>query len=267
MAEVKVTKKDIQEAKKPDAVLVGATTLFDWIVANRKVVIGAVAALLVVVGAGLLVSGSRESKRAQVGGRLGQAVSLAARPVVAGVAVDTDTFPNVQAKRQAEQKAFGEIVAEHPGSEAASSAQLQLARIALNEGRYDDAVATYEKALDGLGNTPLRLFALEGLGYAYEAKGDLAKAKETFQRLSNAGAPARSLYQQARIAELSGQKDEARKLYEQVTSDYENEVLAGEAQARLELLGLPPPGQGALETPAPAAPSPEPAARPRTGQR
>lgn len=266
MAEVKVTKKDIKEAKQPDAVLVGATSLFDWILANRNLVIGAIVALLVVVGAALLISESSASKRAEVGGQLGRAVALASRPVVPGVAIDTDTFPTAEAKRQAEQKAFAEIVSEHPGSEAAHSAQLQLARVSFEEGRYDDAIAGFQKSLDALGNSPLRLFALEGLGYAYEAKGDLAKAKETFQRLSNAGAPARSLYQQARIAELSGQKDEARKLYEQVTKDYENEVLAGEAQARLELLGLPPAGQGALEAPAPA-PVPEQPARQRTGQR
>ena len=41
-----------------------------------------------------------------------------------------------------------------------------------NEGRYDEAVAEYHRALDGFASEPRRAQALYGIGLAREARGD-----------------------------------------------------------------------------------------------
>ena len=137
-------------------------------------------------------------------------------------------------------------------TETGRAANLRLAHLRLDEGKTDEAIAGYAKYLSGETDGGLRLFVLESLGYAYEKKGDVAKAAETFQKLAEAGAPGRALYHKARLAESAGKKDDAKKLYEQVVKEFEKDVVASDARTRLELIDAPPPGTGALEAPPPA---------------
>lgn len=268
MAEVKVTKKDIQEAKRPDAVLEGATSAFDWLVERRTAVLGGLGVLLVVIAVATIATSRAQAGGREVGAKLADAVALTSRPVVekkADAAVvppvagdeKEKSFPSKEAKDKAVQEALASVAKAHAGSPAGISASLGLAQAAYEAGRYDDAIAGYEGYLKDGDKDSLGLFAVEGLGYAYEAKGDLAKAQATFERLSAAGAPGRALYHKGRMLEKQGKKEDARKAYEDVVTSFEKEVVAGDARTRLELMDLPAPGTGNLE-PAVAAPE-EPA--------
>jgi hypothetical protein len=252
---VKVTKKDIQEAKSPDVVLEGATSVYDWLVERRNIVIGALVALLVVAAIATFASSSSEAKAHEAGGKLAQALELANRPVVEvkeGATPAEKTFPTKAAKLEAVEKALNEITTQYAGSEAARTASLQLADVKLEAGKADEAIAGYEKYLADAPAGGLRLFATESLGYAYEAKGDLAKAEQSFDKLNGEGAPGLALFHKARLAEKAGKKDEAKKLYEQVAKDYPGEQVANDASTRLELMDVPPAGAGALTAPEPA---------------
>jgi TolA-binding protein len=258
LTDVKVTKKDIQEAKKPDAVLEGATSVFDWLYEKRMLAGGVLVALLVVVGVASVVTAQSRTKKHDTGAKLSEAVELESRPVVekkaeapaTETASDTKSFPSKAEKAKAVEAALTAIVKDHPGSGAARAAELQLAHAQYEAGKYDDAIQGYETYLKEGDEGDLRLFALEGLGYAYEAKGDAVKAGEAFAKLADAGAPGRALFHKARMLEKQGKKDEAKKAYEDVIATYEKDIVAGDARARLELLSLPPAGTGTIEAPA-----------------
>lgn len=253
MSDVKVRKKDIQEAKQPDAVLEGATSAFDWILARKNLVLGAIAAVLAVVAIATFSSSQAAAERREIGSGLSSAVALASRPVAEKGEADK-TFPTKEAKQQATKDALEGVVKQHAGSDAALTAALGLARTAAEAGKYDDAITGYESYLKTAGNGGMALFAAEGLGYAHEGKGELDKAQAAFDKLAELGAPGRAAYHKARLLEKQGKKDDARKAYEAVVTGYEKEIVASDARARLELIDLPAAGTGALE----AAPAPAP---------
>lgn len=242
----KIRKKDIQAAKAPDAVLVGATSMFDWIVERRNLLIGVLVVVAVVAIAFSVTSGHKEETAKAQGVKLSEAMALERKPIIEG-ATGKDSFPSQEAKTKALREAFESIIKEDAGSDAARSAGLALGRIELDAGAADAAVARFETYLGQVKKGGMRLFALESLGYAYEAKGDRTKAADAFAKLADEGAPGRALFHKARLAEEAGQKDEARKLYEQVVAEYATDAISQEASGRLELLDLPPAGEGGFE--------------------
>lgn len=246
MSDTKIRKKDIQEARRPDAVLVGATGVFDWIVERRNLLLGVLGAVVVVVAVASFISAQNEEKKQETGAKLAQAMTLVSRPVIDG-STSKDSFPSVEAKQTAVQAALEGVKQDAPDSPAALSAGVVLARLELDAGQPDAAIAKLENYLANVKSGGLRLFATETLGYAFEAKGDLDKAASTFAALKNEGAPGRALFHEARLAQNEGNKDEARKLYAQVVAEFDKEPVAAEARSRLELLDLPPAGQGAFE--------------------
>ncbi len=248
LSNVKVTAQSLQEAKQPDAVLVGATSLFDWLVERKALVGGIFAAVVVAAGIGAAVSSSNEAKRHAAGEKLANVVTLDAKPVgAAGDAADADKgFATKDEKTKAVSEALDTFLKENAGTSAASTASLLSAQRALADGKADEAIAGFEAALKG--SSGLGLFATEGLGYAHEAKGDLAKAGETFAKLTGLGAPGRATYHKARLLQKQGKTDEARKAYEEVVANHEKEIVASDARTRLDLLSLPPTGVGGFDS-------------------
>lgn len=258
MAEVKIRKKDIQEARQPDAVLVGATSAFDWIVERQKAVVGALAVILLAVGVYSVMTSQADSARRETGAKLAAAAANLTKPVIEK-STDEKSFPSKDAKQKAIEESLGAVAKDRPGSNAAEVASMALARTAIDAGKFDDAISAYETYLKSHPDGAMALFAHEGLGYAYEGKGELDKAQASFERMT-AGAPGRAALHKARILEKQGKKDEARKAYEAVVAGYENDVVAAEARSRLELIDLPAPGVGALEA-APSSPVAEETAK------
>lgn len=234
---IRIRKKDIQDAKRPDAVLERATSLYDWLVERRKPLL----TLLGLVGLALIitsyVSSSSAERSREVGGELSKAVVVAARPVFEGSSSD-DAFPSAQARAEAVQEAYEGVTKTGAGTRAARTAQFGLAFAHLEQGRFDEAIAGFEAYLKGNNSQDLRAFAWEGLGQAQEAKGDLDAARSAFAKLEAVGAPGLALFHQARLAEQAGERDRARELYEQIVAEYELESVATDAKVRLELLGL-----------------------------
>ena len=113
-------------------------------------------------------------------------------------------------------------------------------------GRADDAISTYQSVLSGKLEGRLRFLAIEGLGYAQEAKGDLTAASATFAKLgTEAGSDKeggfykdRAVYHQARLAELRGNAGDAKKLYREVLDKNPNTSLRADITNRLAVLEL-----------------------------
>jgi predicted negative regulator of RcsB-dependent stress response len=254
---IRITKKDIQEARAPDAVLEGATSVYDWIVARRNLVLGALAALLVATVAVSVVRSSRETSRRELGAKLSAAVALANRPVTEGKPTGSESFATKAEKTKAVDEALAAIVRDHAGTEAARTAALQLASVQLRNGRFDDALSGL-KAYSNDGVAPeQQVFVAENLGYAYEQKGDLDQAAAAFKGLETP-APARAAYHAGRIAELKGDKAAARAAYQRVVGEFGTDPVAGDARVRLDLLELAPATEPGF---AAAPPAPAPAAK------
>lgn len=125
------------------------------------------------------------------------------------------------------QKAAGE-----KGSSATSAlASLGLAGMKLDKGDWDGAIAGYEEVLRsplGQADADVKARASEGLGFAYEGKKDYDKALATFAKLGEVAGPMYKVlgkYHRARMLEAKGDKDEAKKLYEEARKDIETNRL------------------------------------------
>lgn len=257
-------KIDRKQLKRPDEFQVVAGQAMEWVAAHQKQVAAAVGAVVVAV---LLVWGFsawRSSREAQAGAELSQALELESRPLAGESAQPgAETFPSQAERTKATEAALEKVRADHSGTTAAQTALAQLGFIKLKSGDGAGAQKDLSDFLSGAAKDhPLRVFAQESLGYAFEAQGKLDDAKAAFEKLRELGLPARADFQAARLALVQGKPD-AKQQLEKVTKEYPKETdVVREANERLELASLPP----VSATPAPAA-APEqvaekPAAKP-----
>jgi tetratricopeptide (TPR) repeat protein len=260
---VKIRKKDIQAARAPDAVFTGATSLFDWIYERRTPLGIAFAAVLVAVGAANWVKSASAGKRDALGATLAQAADETSRPIIEKPAEPEEgaekipSYPTKADKQKAVTEAMSAIVDKSGDTAPGRVSALDLAQLRAADGKYDEAISLAQKYIENPDGAQLQLFAWELIGTSAQAKKDWAKADEAYKKMAEAGAPARGLYLQARLQQLQGKTDEARKLYQKVNTDFEKDPVAAEARVQLDMLDVPPEGKGALasasEPQAPAA--------------
>jgi len=134
-------------------------------------------------------------------------------------------------------------MAMRPGGGTAILAELGLAGILYDQGKYDEARTHYEavkaSALAAHDND-VNARAIEGIGLILESKKDLDGALRTFSQLENLGVPAISalgLYHQARIALAKGERDKAKELLKKLQERLEAARTGGEESTYLELAG------------------------------
>ena len=81
-------------------------------------------------------------------------------------------------------KNFEEVIRQYPGTSGEKLSLLYKGNIHFGLGEFDEAIKAYQAFLEKVGKEELyRIFALEGLGYAYEGKKDYAKAIEFYQQI------------------------------------------------------------------------------------
>jgi len=165
-----------------------------------------------------------------------------------GTALPDDGVPHFKTDKERAEAALKELDAFVAGSgnPLRMEGRLERGPLLLSLGRGDEAIAAYEQILNGSPDDRLRFLAREGLGYAQEAKGDLPAASATFQKLNDDAAvfpeggfyKDRAAYHQARIAEVRGNADEAKKLYREVLDKNPTTSLRDEITNRLAVLEL-----------------------------
>jgi tetratricopeptide (TPR) repeat protein len=138
---------------------------------------------------------------------------------------------------------------QYSGTLPAATGGLPLGDAELRLGQADAALPRFN---DFLGRTPgkqiLRVSALEGEGYAWEAKGQLDKALDAFERMSKEDAggflAGMGLYHRARILGLQGKKSDAAQAFQELIAAKPGTPAATLALDRLGLLateGIRPP--------------------------
>ncbi len=80
-------------------------------------------------------------------------------------------------------KMYGELEKKFPGSSAASNALFSMGNLYYGLNDLDRSILAYKDFLNASGiRKDLRSMAYNGLGYCYEAKGDLDKALESYEK-------------------------------------------------------------------------------------
>ena len=83
---------------------------------------------------------------------------------------------------------FDEVITKFPRTSSGKLSLLQKGNLHLKLGEFDEAIKAYETFLQKAGKEKLyRLFAMEGLGYAYEGKKEYEKAVRAYERMLEMG--------------------------------------------------------------------------------
>jgi tetratricopeptide (TPR) repeat protein len=244
-----------KELRAPDAFQRVGGVARRWLEQRRMLAL--IAAILVVIAAlAAAVASSLASRREQRAARgLGAALKTLDRPVGEPIAGDDEKpFANQLEKDQALVAAVTPFRTEFSGTLPAAVAALPLGAAEVRLAQPDLAITHFGEFL---AHTPssqvLRVSALEGEGYAWEAKGQLDRALDAFERMSREDAggflAGMGLYHRARILVLQGKKAEAAQAFQELVAAKSGTPVAALAQDRLGLLAT----EGVRPLPAAAA--------------
>jgi hypothetical protein len=262
-------KIDRKQLRRPDEFQVVAGHAMEWMqTRQRQVLLIAGAVVLAIVLAWGLATW-RSAREAKAGAELSQALDIQQRPIAGEPSAQqaTDTFPSKDERNKAALTALEKVRSEHGGTTAAQTAQAEIGFLKLRTGDAPGAQKELSEFLSSSSKShPLRVFAQESLGYAYEAQGKLDDARAAFEQLRALDQPARADFQAARLALVQGKPD-AKAQLEKVAKEYvKDQDIVREANLRIELASLPPPpppGQAsapaAAEKPAAQKPAEKPA--------
>ncbi|MFN2549452.1 MAG: tol-pal system YbgF family protein [Myxococcales bacterium] len=236
-------KLDRKQLKRPDEFQVVAGKAMEWVAARQKEVTLAVAAVLVLALAVWGLSAWRSSREAKGGAALSEAIDFESRPI-AGEGPSQpgqETFPSKDERTKSALAALERVRADHGGTTAAATALAEIGFLKLKSG---DAAGAQKDLSDFVGSAakdhPLKPFAQESLGYAFEGQGKLYEARAAFEKLREMDMPARADYHAARLA-LMQNKPDAKQQLERIAKEYPKEIdVVRAANERLELASLPP---------------------------
>lgn len=254
-------KEKQKELRAPDALQKVGVEAVPWIQQHQKTLAGAVLAAVGVAGVVALVGYFGGRGEASASRELGDALKPLGRPIAAG-AVAPVVEPGAEAPFKSEAEKDEAVVAsltafrsKHAGKKAAANAALPLAQALSRLGRYGEALPLLDEYLASAPeNDPLRAAALEGKGYAHEAKQEWAEAMRAFEQLAlqdkTEFMKGMGQYHKGRLLVLQGKPQDGAKALSEVISSAPGSAAARLATERVSLLAA----QGVtLPTPAPAA--------------
>jgi tetratricopeptide (TPR) repeat protein len=214
---------------------------------KRPLVVGATALATIIVGS-IAFSQFAESRAVRGTQALERVEKISTADLTpAGSPAKDDGLPHFATEKERVEGALKELdafLAAEPRSRLRPQAELQRGEMLLSLDRADEAIAVYDGVLRGKLDDRLKFLAHEGLGYAWERKGDLDKALAAFSQLGSDAASMgtfykdRAPYQQGRIAELKGNQEAAAKLYHEVLDKNPTTSLRDDITNRLAVLEL-----------------------------
>jgi len=216
---IKFRRKDL---RKPDEFETLTGQAVDWADANRPLVIGIVAAVLVVAIVFLGLARWRSSRN--------EAAATAFR--AAHAAFTANKFSEAA-------QAFAEVADTYPSAPYGKLARLYRAHALAQQGDGAGAAIAYDEYLNSPPDSEyLRQEALNGLGHAKEETGDSAAALDAYTQAGALAGPFRTeaLLSAARLHEAAGQQDKAREIYASLAKQ------APDPETRAFLASKLPPG-------------------------
>jgi hypothetical protein len=160
------------------------------------------------------------------------------------------TYKTEEERRNAGLQALSGVSSKHSGIKLSKLTGPREAKLLLLAGKFDEALAAYQKFATSDAPEPMRMVALEGVGYSLEAKAmsnedpaarqaGLEAALRAFTELQPSdGGPMRdySLYHQGRTLVALGKPDEGIAKYQQLLTELPDSELTAVVEGRLESL-------------------------------
>jgi hypothetical protein len=149
------------------------------------------------------------------------------------------TYPTERSKLEAALPKFMTAADSYPSTEAGRIARYQAGAVLVGLGRYDEAVAQYDRVIsEGSGLLPQmgRLGKAEAQlrGAKYDAA--IASFKELSERTDLNVPKAAMLMELARAYKLAGKNDDAKRTLNQIVEQHGDSPFAGEARQELDKL-------------------------------
>jgi tetratricopeptide (TPR) repeat protein len=241
MSQHELTRK---EMKEPDKFQAAAGEAAGWMSTHRKGVLGVLGVLGAAVVIAIAVSAWQAHRAEQAGAALA-AVATAMQGEVSTVplpGVPGPFFPSEEARQRAVLEAAEKVRGEFGGTAAAHTATLAAGDAHYRLGEWDQAIAAYQAyAAEAKPGDSLLFGALEGIGLAEEAKGNLDGAAQAFERMGREvpAQSARADLERARVLAQAGRTADARALLQTFPEQHKDSPLVGEAADRLAKLGTP----------------------------
>lgn len=147
------------------------------------------------------------------------------------------TYPSERAKLEAALPKFMAAAEEYPSTDAAQTARYNAASILVGLGRFDEAVAQYDRATtgrSGLVAEMARLGKAEAQLRAAQYDAAIAGFKQISESISTGVPKGAMLLELARAYTLAGRSDEARRTLTQIVEQHADTPFASEAKTELE---------------------------------
>jgi TolA-binding protein len=155
------------------------------------------------------------------------------------------------------------VVQKYPGSTAAGNALLLKADLQWKANKKDTALGTLREFTKGFSSHPFFVSGLIGLASKLESTGEKAEAKTIYERVSSEFAKSEfAPMAQIRLGDLlwaDGKDEEAKKFFESLPSKFPGELTVSMSQNRLDLIGAGLPTKE-VDGPPPPPKKEEPAA-------
>jgi len=122
------------------------------------------------------------------------------------------------------KKNFKKIIDKYSGTGSGKVALMHYADLCYLTNNYDEAINTYNQALDEFGvNTEFKSLILNGLAYSYEGKKDVDKALTYFEKIAsdeNAVMKDQAFFNIGRLYESLGKVKLMKEAYNHIVSEY-----------------------------------------------
>jgi tetratricopeptide (TPR) repeat protein len=147
------------------------------------------------------------------------------------------TYPTDRARLEAALPKFLAAADAYPSADAGQTARYHAASTLVNLGRYDEAIAQYDRVMadsSGLLAEMARLGKAEAQLRASQFDAAIASFKELSERTGGTVPKEAMLLELARAYRLAGKNDDARKTLTQIVEQHADSPFAGEAKTELE---------------------------------
>ncbi len=136
-------------------------------------------------------------------------------------------------------------LAQYPSATLAPDAAYELGNLRYAERDWARARSAWEVVSTHAQSPTLRILARTGIGYSWEAEGNLAKAREAYERAQAGVRPGDFYFEEllmarARVQEQSGEKTAAIETYRRLLREAPQSLRADDVRNRLGILGATP---------------------------
>ncbi len=216
----RLTKREMKE----DKFITFASNATDFLQQNWKQIAMGIAAVVVIIGGGTGWIKYRQARQHTAQEQLVEA-----------------TIAEQEGKVDRAEEGYAQVVSQFGRTQAGIEAHTLLGALQFSRGKFDEAMATYRKALDRVGADPLKAFAAySGVGACLEEQGKSEEAAIQYrsyaQKYPRSPFAPEALSDAARCFVQADHSDEAKATWEQIVHTYPKSQAANQARSALKML-------------------------------